>query len=60
MRLVTDEIFGPVTAVMRAEHFDDAIELANAPEYRLSAAISPKASTMRLPPPRRPRRACPT
>jgi aldehyde dehydrogenase (NAD+) len=39
MRLVTDEIFGPVTAVMRARDLEDALRIANDTEYGLSAAI---------------------
>lgn len=39
MRLVTDEIFGPVTAVIRASGFDDAVRIANATKYGLSAAV---------------------
>jgi len=39
MRLVTDEIFGPLTAVMRAGDLEDALRIANDTEYGLSAAI---------------------
>jgi aldehyde dehydrogenase (NAD+) len=39
MTLIRDEIFGPVTACMPAHDLDEAIELANATEYGLSAAI---------------------
>ncbi len=35
----TDEIFGPVLAVCRAESFHEAIELANGTEYALTAGI---------------------
>ncbi len=38
-RLAREEIFGPVLAVMRAESFDHAIEIANATEYRLTGAV---------------------
>jgi RHH-type transcriptional regulator, proline utilization regulon repressor / proline dehydrogenase / delta 1-pyrroline-5-carboxylate dehydrogenase len=37
--LWTDEIFGPVLAICRAEGFDEAIELANDTEYALTAGI---------------------
>ena len=38
-RLVTDEIFGPVLAVQRAESFEHALVLANDTEYALTAGI---------------------
>lgn len=39
MRIVQEEIFGPVIAVLRASCFKQAVELANDVEYGLSAAI---------------------
>lgn len=39
MRIVTEEVFGPLLAFQRAGSFDEAIELANATEFGLSAAI---------------------
>lgn len=39
MQLVTDEIFGPLTAVMRARDFEDALRIANDSQYGLSASI---------------------
>jgi aldehyde dehydrogenase (NAD+) len=39
MRIAREEIFGPVLSVMPAKDFDDAIELANAIEYGLTASI---------------------
>ncbi|MCF8570978.1 aldehyde dehydrogenase family protein [Gordonia sp. HY002] len=39
MRIVTDEIFGPVLAVQRARDYDEAVSLANATGFGLSAAI---------------------
>ena len=39
MRIVDEEVFGPLVAVQRAACLDDAIELANATEFGLSAAI---------------------
>jgi aldehyde dehydrogenase (NAD+) len=39
MRIAQEEIFGPVLAVMHAKDFDEAIELANAIKYGLSASI---------------------
>lgn len=39
MRIAQDEIFGPVVSVIRARHFDDALEKANAIGYGLSAGI---------------------
>lgn len=39
MRIVDEEVFGPLVAVQRAADLDEAIELANATEYGLSAAI---------------------
>ena len=38
-RLATEEIFGPVLAVMRATDFDDAIAVANDTEYALTAGV---------------------
>ena len=38
-RTVTEEIFGPVVAVLAFEDESDAIELANATEYGLSGSI---------------------
>lgn len=39
MRIVTEEVFGPLVAFQRAASLDAALELANATEYGLSAAI---------------------
>lgn len=39
MRIATEEIFGPVTGIMRIDSIDDAIEIANKVEYGLSCAI---------------------
>ncbi len=39
MRIVTEEVFGPLLAFQRAGSFEEAIELANATEFGLSAAI---------------------
>jgi len=38
-RLATEEIFGPVLAVQRAESFDHAVVLANDTDYALTAGI---------------------
>ena len=38
-RLATEEVFGPVLAFLRAGSFDEAVKLANATEYGLSAGI---------------------
>jgi RHH-type proline utilization regulon transcriptional repressor/proline dehydrogenase/delta 1-pyrroline-5-carboxylate dehydrogenase len=38
-RVVTDEIFGPVLAVLRAESLDEALAIANDTEYALTAGI---------------------
>ncbi|MDG2291291.1 MAG: aldehyde dehydrogenase family protein, partial [Phycisphaerales bacterium] len=37
--LATEEIFGPVLAVIRARDFDHALELANATEYKLTGGV---------------------
>ena len=37
--LATQEIFGPVLAVMRARDFDHALELANTPVYKLTGGV---------------------
>ena len=37
--LVTEEIFGPVAAVLRARDFDHAVELANQTDFALTAGI---------------------
>ncbi|NED60853.1 aldehyde dehydrogenase family protein, partial [Streptomyces sp. SID10244] len=39
MRIVREEIFGPVLAVQRARDHTEAIELANATRFGMSAAI---------------------
>lgn len=39
MRVLDDEVFGPVCAVLPARDLDDAIELANAVPYGLSASV---------------------
>ncbi len=39
MRVIDEEVFGPVCAVQSARDLDDAIELANAVPYGLSASI---------------------
>jgi RHH-type proline utilization regulon transcriptional repressor/proline dehydrogenase/delta 1-pyrroline-5-carboxylate dehydrogenase len=38
-RLATDEIFGPVLSVLRAGSFDEALSLANATDYALTAGV---------------------
>jgi len=38
-RLAQEEIFGPVLAVLRAESFDDAIDIANDSEFGLTGAV---------------------
>jgi RHH-type proline utilization regulon transcriptional repressor/proline dehydrogenase/delta 1-pyrroline-5-carboxylate dehydrogenase len=37
--LATEEIFGPVVAVLRARDFDHAIEIANTSDYALTAGV---------------------
>lgn len=39
MRIAQEEIFGPITAVLTADNFDEAITLANDTAYGLSAGI---------------------
>ena len=39
MRLFSEEAFGPVASVYRAESFDDAIQIANTSPFGLSSAI---------------------
>jgi acyl-CoA reductase-like NAD-dependent aldehyde dehydrogenase len=39
MRIAQEEIFGPVTGIIRTDDVDDAIEIANSVQYGLSAAI---------------------
>lgn len=39
MRIAKEEIFGPVLAVMRASNFEDAMRLANASQFGLSASV---------------------
>ena len=41
-RIAQEEIFGPVTAVMRAKNFDHALEIANCTEYGLTGAVFSK------------------
>ncbi|AJI25613.1 aldehyde dehydrogenase family protein [Priestia megaterium] len=38
-KLFKEEIFGPVTVIIQAENFDEAIRLCNQSEYGLSASI---------------------
>jgi RHH-type proline utilization regulon transcriptional repressor/proline dehydrogenase/delta 1-pyrroline-5-carboxylate dehydrogenase len=38
-RIVREEIFGPVLAVMPAASFDEALAMANAPEYKLTGGV---------------------
>ena len=38
-RIAQEEIFGPVLAVMRADSFDDAIQLANGTDYALTGGV---------------------
>jgi 1-pyrroline-5-carboxylate dehydrogenase len=38
-RLAQEEVFGPVLAVIRAENFDDALEIANGTEFGLTGAV---------------------
>ena len=38
-RIATEEIFGPVLAVIRASSFDEALRIANAPAYKLTGGI---------------------
>lgn len=42
MRISQEEIFGPLTAVIKADDLDHAIQIANGIEYGLSAAIYTK------------------
>jgi aldehyde dehydrogenase (NAD+) len=39
MRIAQEEIFGPVTAVIKANDLNDAIDIANNVEYGLAASI---------------------
>jgi aldehyde dehydrogenase (NAD+) len=39
MRIAKEEIFGPVTGIMKVESVDEAIEVANGTNYGLSCAI---------------------
>jgi alpha-ketoglutaric semialdehyde dehydrogenase len=39
MRIAQEEIFGPVTGIMRVESIDDAIEIANSVDYGLSCSV---------------------
>jgi alpha-ketoglutaric semialdehyde dehydrogenase len=39
MRVAQEEIFGPVTSVIRCDGFDDAVRIANGIEYGLSSAL---------------------
>ncbi len=39
MRIAQEEIFGPVTAIIRTSDVDEAIAIANSTEYGLSASI---------------------
>ncbi len=43
--VATDEVFGPVLAVLRARDFDHAIELANATDYALTAGLFSRSPT---------------
>ena len=39
MRIAQEEVFGPVLAIIEANDFDDALEIANKVDYGLSASI---------------------
>lgn len=39
MRIAQEEIFGPVLAIVEAENFEDALQIANNSQYGLSASI---------------------
>ena len=39
MRIAREEIFGPVVSIIRVKHFEEAVEVANAVEFGLSASI---------------------
>jgi aldehyde dehydrogenase (NAD+) len=39
MRIASEEIFGPVAAVIRAKNYDEALELANDTEFGLTSGI---------------------
>ena len=39
MRIAREEIFGPVVSVLRVKHFEEAVEVANAVPFGLSASI---------------------
>jgi aldehyde dehydrogenase (NAD+) len=39
MRIAREEIFGPTTALIRVESFDDAVRVANSVQYGLSSSI---------------------
>lgn len=41
-RLAQDEIFGPVLALIRAEDFDDALDIANDTDYGLTGGVFTK------------------
>ena len=38
-RIAQEEIFGPITAIIRAQNFDHALEIANSTEYGLTGAV---------------------
>ncbi len=38
-RLANEEVFGPVLAVMRAGHFDEAMRIANSSPYKLTGGV---------------------
>jgi len=38
-RLATEEIFGPVLAVIKAENFDEALRIANSSHYKLTGGV---------------------
>jgi RHH-type proline utilization regulon transcriptional repressor/proline dehydrogenase/delta 1-pyrroline-5-carboxylate dehydrogenase len=37
--IATDEIFGPVLAVLKAKDFDEALAIANSPAYKLTGGV---------------------
>ena len=39
MRIAQEEIFGPVLSLIKAQNFDDAIQICNGVEYGLSASM---------------------
>ena len=48
MKIYTEETFGPVLSIITFDSIDQAVEIANTPEYGLAASVYTKNQTLGL------------